>query len=150
MLLANGKELANEFGISRPRVREILMNVAPAEVRKRVNYYRILDFCEARYGKEKTGQLQLNLDDEKTQEQIRKLKIENDEKEGLLVPKSRVIETLLPTLTQIRQLLKEMLINQQPPAIENTKAEHIRSFNQNFLDDVFGRVSKLGNKLENL
>ena len=58
-----------------------------------------------------------NLRDQKTREEIRKLKQGNDERDGILIPKATITEEIRKVVAQACDILDNTLVNEAPPMI---------------------------------
>lgn len=89
------------------------------------------------------GAESLSLKDQKISEEIRKLRIQNDAKEGALVSRSKVAEALLRCGKAIDTMTEAKLCNEWPEAVAGLDVAQARVYGRRMKDGVMGEIRKL-------
>ena len=110
--------LSELTGTDRATVKRYLADVAPVKVDGASRYYALSDFEAAVNAKPDGG----NLKDAKLREEIRKLRIANDQKERELVLRREVAAAIRKTLPEIPKILDQRLVQEAPTPEEKIRA----------------------------
>lgn len=85
----------------------------------------------------------LPLKGKKTLEEIRKLKIYNDVKEGKLIPRAEVIREHVRFEKAVRELMNQKLCNEFPAMVSGLPVDGVRVYSRNLLDAIVAEMKKL-------
>lgn len=86
----------------------------------------------------------LSLKDQKTNEEIRKLKLANDLKEGALVSRLAVQSSVSKTAEAIKSFLTQKLENEYPSAVAGLDVAGARVYGKRVNDEILRELQKLG------
>jgi hypothetical protein len=78
----------------------------------------------------------MSLKDQKLNEEIRKLKIANDNKEGRLIDRSKGLEVLGRMAERMRKALEQKLCNEYPSQVVSLEVPQARVFGKRLFDAV--------------
>ena len=92
----------------------------------------ILDAVKPKSG-DKPGD---GIKEKKTFEEWRKLKLANDEREGLLISKASVIGSIQRLNPKIDSLLEQKIVNEYPAAVAGLDVPAAREFGKRFADEI--------------
>ena len=135
----NLSELARKTGRDRKTIREHLVRAGLKPDRSgRWSLADALPVLE-QIGKGKDSPLR----DQKLSEEIRKLRIANDAKEGRLVLRATVASDLLTVCSAQRRLLEQKLVNEYPSAVAGMDVAQARVFGRRLVADVCTEMQKL-------
>lgn len=128
-LSVNG--LATELGLHRATVRKRLVEAGlfPPDSHTRAE---ILDALKPKSG-DKPGD---SIKEKKTFEEWRKLKLANDEREGLLISKASVIGSIQRLNPKIDALIEQKIVNEYPAAVAGLDVPAAREFGKRFSDEL--------------
>jgi len=129
--------LSKLTGRDRRTLDKALMGVAPTRVEGRTKFYRLED-VEAALRKPGSS-----LKDQKTIEEIRKLKLDNDEKAALLVTKASVKASLRRSLAPAVAILEQRLVNEYPTAVAGLDVPQARIYGKRLCDELLGFLQQL-------
>lgn len=80
---------------------------------------------------------------EKIDEEIRKLRLANDQKEGLLVEKARGIAINEDVCAKVAELLEQKLENEYPAAVAKLSVAEVRQYGRQLRDLIVTQVQSL-------
>jgi hypothetical protein len=89
------------------------------------------------------GAVILSLKDQKISEEIRKLRIQNDAKEGALVSRSRIVEALQRVGSAIDGITEAKLCNEWPEAVAGLDVAGARVYGRRLKDSMMAEIRKL-------
>lgn len=129
--------LANETGLDRETVKRRLVAAGlwPPENHSRA---KLIDALRPATG-DKEGD---SIKEKKTFEEWRKLKIANDAKEGALIPRSVVAESVRKLAGQFTKLLDAKLENEYPAAVAGLDVPGARAFGKRLNDEIRAEVQR--------
>lgn len=78
----------------------------------------------------------ISLKDQKLNEEIRKLKISNDNKEGRLIDRQRGLEVLARMAERMRKALEQKLTNEYPSQVVSLEVPQARVFGKRLFDSI--------------
>lgn len=99
-------------------------------------------------GERKKLEGKLSLRDQKLLEEIRRLKIENDESESRLISKAWVVSRIAACGSRVRGILRQKLEIEYPNAAAGLDVRGARVYGKRLVDDVLGEFQSLGSEFE--
>lgn len=110
---------------------KVVVDLQPVRVSGKTKYFRLEDVEAAlkRYSGNKKR-------DEKLDEEIRRLRRENDEADILLVKKAEVIESIRRCMTPAVALLEQRLVNEYPTAVAGLDVPQARVYGRRVCDEI--------------
>jgi hypothetical protein len=84
-----------------------------------------------------------SLRDEKTREEIRKLRIQNDRNEGKVVLRTEIATKLRTALGRMRGVLEQKVINELPTAVAGLEPPQVRVKARQILDEAMSECQPL-------
>jgi len=76
-------------------------------------------------------------------EQIRKLQLANDAKQGALVPRAEVERAIIATATEVRAILRQRLENEYPGQVAGLDVPQARIYGKRLVDEVMVAIQGL-------
>ena len=140
--LLTQSQIAKEFRRDRRTVEKLLEHVEPAGMAGRWRLYRREDVAPLMVVNLRGVKSELR--DELIREQVRKLKLANDEKEEALIPRSEVCRVHAEILSRVRRLLEQKLINEYPSEVADLGVSRVRGYGRNLCDALMEEINKMG------
>jgi biotin operon repressor len=131
-------QLAMMLGRDRRTITKAVDGLKPSGVDGNYKYYSL----EAVEEKLKTKG-DANLRDQKLAEEVRKLRIQNDAKEGKLVARESVAASIRRILGPADQTLEQKLVNEWPSMVAGQDVPAIRIYGKRLADDIRTKLREL-------
>ena len=141
--LMTQNQLADHFHRDRRTVAKLLEHAKPAKTLRGHRYYNPDDVAELLRDVAPRGSSQ-SKKDALADEQIRKYKLANDAKEGVLIPRSEVCRIHTEILSRVRRLLEQKLINEYPNEVADIGTYKVRGYGRNLCDALMDEINKMG------
>jgi len=118
------------LGNDRRTIDKAVVNVKPTRIEGKTKFYKLED-VEAALARNESP-----LKDEKLLEEIRKIRIANDEKENLVVRTSKVADSIRRCLTPMIAALEQRLVNEYPTAVAGLDVPQARVYGKRLFDEI--------------
>jgi hypothetical protein len=122
--------LSQITGADRRTIGKVVVGLTPARSEGKTKFYRLGDVEEA------LAHRPAPLKDEKTEEEIRKLRMANDEKAGLLISKAIVADSVRRLQAKVKPLLFQKLMNEYPASVAGMTVAQARDYGGRLFDKV--------------
>jgi hypothetical protein len=123
--------LSKLTGKDRRTLDKLLVGVSPTRTEGKTKFYRLVD-VEAKLQEEPSKSLK----DEKTIEEIRKLRMANDLAAKLLTVKAKVCESMRRCLSPMAITLEQRLVNEYPTAVAGLDVPQARIYGKRLCDEL--------------
>lgn len=141
------KACAAALNVSVDVVRRIKESGSTAFQGSRINAEQFQKDLSA-YGERKKVEGKLSLRDQKLLEEIRRLKLENDESESRLISKAWVVSRIAACGSKVRGILRQKLEIEYPNAAAGLDVRGARVYGKRLVDDVLNEVQALHAEFE--
>lgn len=131
--------LSDETGVDRRTIKKRLAGTEPRKVEGSSKLYALDDLANATADATDNDPLR----DQKLREEVRKLKIANDAKDRILVPKSDVAAAVRRALAQVATISESKLVNEYPTAVAGLDVPQARIYGRRLHDALMGECQKL-------
>src|SRR5690348_4992546 len=134
---------ASALGVSKDTLRAAKEAGCAAFVGSRVEEAPLLEWMSQHEVKPGQTNGQLTLKDQKTAEEIRKLKIKNDKDQGKLVAKADVAAAIRRALAGVSGICEAKLVNEYPTLVSGQDPPAARVYGRRLHDLIMAECQKL-------
>lgn len=125
--------LSKLLGNDRRTIDKAVQGIPPTRTQGKTKYYRLEDVEAALKAKNNN-----KLRDTKLLEEIRKLRIANDEAEKVVVPKAKVADSIRRCMAPAAAALEQRLVNEYPTAVAGLDVPQARIYGKRLCDELLG------------
>jgi signal recognition particle GTPase len=122
--------LSKLLGRDRRTIDKALVGIPPTRIEGKTKFYLLEEVEQA------IRERNVKLKDDKLTEEIRKLRMANDEKDKKLILKSKVKESLRRCLTPAAAILEQRLVNEYPTGVAGLDVPQARIYGKRLCDEL--------------